>query len=184
MNEEISRVVARLEDAALSLLALYESDTHQDLANPEIGSDMRFAGSPIQSTGKAKEFVKCPPLAGQKSGNKAPDLDIVEAMISIRFLRDRFFERDLFFDPTWSMLIDLYRAELKGKQLSVTSVCIGSRVADTTALRYIKLLEERGYVYRVPDPNDKRRVFLRLTGEAIERMRSYFGSVGSQCRAA
>jgi predicted transcriptional regulator len=183
MNEEISRVVARLEDAALSLRALCESGAEHVFEGadfePDKGSVRPCGPWPEKNNGILRS--RSPVLSME--GAVAPELEIVETMISVRFLRDRFFDNDLFFDPSWSMLIDMYRAELKEQQLSVTSVCIGSGVAGTTALRYIKLLEERGYIRRVADPHDKRRAFLRLTERALDRLQRYFDTVGTKCRA-
>ena len=177
MEAQIRSLVERLDSVKNALLALGSGERRVY----EPGADGAAQGGLAENT---YGFLQSPASAGQKSSREAADLELVETMISVRFMRDRFFESDLFFDPSWSMLIDLYRAELTGKDLSVTSVCIGSGVADTTALRYIKLLEERDYIYRVADPMDRRRAFLRLTNAARDRLRSYFGSVGTHVHAA
>ncbi|HEY6964926.1 MAG TPA: hypothetical protein VI407_06890 [Erythrobacter sp.] len=102
---------------------------------------------------------------------------LIEALIAARRLRTKYFDQDLFFDPAWSILIDLYQAELQGKQLCVSAVCYGSGVAETTALRYIGVLEQRGLIARVADPKDKRRAFLKLTQPARDKLARYFGEV-------
>lgn len=55
------------------------------------------------------------------------------------------------------MLLDIYCASLRAKRLSVSAVLIGNGVPNTTALRYLMVLEERGHVVRIPDETDKRR---------------------------
>lgn len=122
------------------------------------------------------------PVAGANdsaAGMPLPETNpgLIVAVIAARKLRNKYFDRDLFFDPAWSILIDLYHAELSGQQLSVSAVCYGSGVAETTALRYIGVLEQRSLIERVPDPKDKRRAFLRLTPSAHEKLGKYFGEV-------
>lgn len=102
-----------------------------------------------------------------------PQLEVVNSLLASRKARLKFFDSDLFFDPTWAILLDLYQSEMLGKQLSVTSICLGSGVPSTTALRYLRILEERGYIARVSDELDKRRSFVTLTDRAREAMVSY-----------
>ena len=102
-----------------------------------------------------------------------PMLDAVNSLLASRKARLKFFDSDLFFDPTWAILLDLYQSEMLGKQVSVTSICLGSGVPSTTALRYLRILEERGYIARVSDEQDKRRSFVTLTDRAREAMVSY-----------
>ncbi len=90
-----------------------------------------------------------------------------------RSRRAKFFKSDLFADPAWDMLLDLYRARLANQPVSVTSVCLASGVAMTTALRWLKTLEGEGLVVRSQDPGDCRRVFVELTDKAAASMRSY-----------
>lgn len=108
---------------------------------------------------------------------EADNLALIEAFIAGRSLRGKFFDGDLLFDPAWSMILDLYRSYLKNERLSVTAVCIGSGVPETTALRYLRELEERGYVERIPDENDRRRIFSKLTKPTFEALTNYFASL-------
>lgn len=108
----------------------------------------------------------------------------LDSMLAARKARLKFFESDLFFDPTWAMLLDLYRSDLTGAELSVSSLCIGSGVPSTTALRYLQVLEERGYVERLADKSDKRRTFVRLTTKARSAMASYVEITHRNSKAA
>lgn len=92
-----------------------------------------------------------------------------------RRLRHRIFpDESLFGEPAWDILLDLFIAEMDSKPLSVTAACIGAAVPTSTALRWIAILEERGFLSRNNDPADARRVFLRLTGEGYAKMITYF----------
>lgn len=70
---------------------------------------------------------------------------------------------DLFVEPAWPMMLDLYVARVEVRSISVSSLCYAGRCPPTTALRHITMLTERGLIERVPDPADRRRVNLRLT---------------------
>ncbi|MFM5908231.1 MAG: MarR family transcriptional regulator [Novosphingobium sp.] len=92
-----------------------------------------------------------------------------------RRLRAQFFEgMDLFGEPGWDLLLDLFIAAIEGKSVPVTSACIGAAVPTTTALRWLSILETRGLVVRRADGNDARRVFVELTPRACEAMQAYF----------
>ena len=89
--------------------------------------------------------------------------------------RERMFERsDLFADPAWDILIDLFIAYEEGQGISVSSACIASAVPTTTALRWLKILEEEGHILRNNDPSDARRVNLYLSETTASKVRGFF----------
>ena len=93
------------------------------------------------------------------------------AIYRSRRQRARIFQSDdLFGEPAWDMMLDLFIAEAEGKPLSITASCIGSAVPSSTALRWLVMLEKRGLVERSADPRDARRVFLHLTARGRENM--------------
>jgi len=71
------------------------------------------------------------------------------------------------------MLLDLYAAELEGTRVSVSSLCIASAVAPTTALRWIARLTESGLLVRQPDPDDRRRAFMALSPQTSDALGAY-----------
>ncbi|MBX9886020.1 MAG: winged helix DNA-binding protein [Novosphingobium sp.] len=91
-----------------------------------------------------------------------------------RSRRNHLFDADLFGEPAWDLLLDLFVATHEGRPVSVTSACIAANVPTTTALRWISALEAKGLIERANDPRDARRALLRLTGTAYDRMLSYF----------
>lgn len=96
----------------------------------------------------------------------------IRAMLRMRRLRDRFFDSRLFADPAWDMLLDLTAARLERVQVAVSSLCIAACVPSTTALRWIKMMTEKGLFERVSDPVDGRRVYIRLSdGTALAMTR-------------
>ena len=109
-----------------------------------------------------------------------PDPRLVRTIIRRRQLRSQFFEDELFADPAWDMLLDLTAARAEHRRVSVTSLCIASGVPTTTALRWIKVLEQAELVTRVEDDTDRRRVFITLTERGAETMARYFEEVNRQ----
>jgi hypothetical protein len=80
-------------------------------------------------------------------------------------------------EPAWDILLDLYIAQAEGYDVSVSSACIGSAAPATTGLRWLGVLQDEGLVQRINDPEDQRRVLVRLSPAAIEAMERYFSEV-------
>lgn len=97
----------------------------------------------------------------------------IRAIIRARRLRDQFFRSDLFADPAWDMLLDLMAARIERSRVAVSSLCIAAAVPATTALRWIKLLTDRGLLVRSADPQDGRRVYIELSDEAARATAAY-----------
>ncbi|MFL0356694.1 MarR family transcriptional regulator [Erythrobacter sp. GH1-10] len=98
-----------------------------------------------------------------------------------RLRRERavlFGNSELFGEPAWDILLDLYIAYAERKQVSVSSACIGSAAPPTTGLRWLGVLAGEGLVVREHDPQDQRRVLVRLSETGIAAMERFFKSVG------
>jgi hypothetical protein len=84
---------------------------------------------------------------------------------------------DLFGEPAWDILLDLYIAAGEGKPVSVSSACIGSAAPATTGLRWLGVLADEGLVVREADAEDHRRVLVRLTPSGQAAMDRFFDAV-------
>jgi hypothetical protein len=100
----------------------------------------------------------------------------VRAMLRLRRMRDRFFPGDLFADPAWDMLLDLFAARMEGDNVAVSSLCIAAAVPPTTALRWIKTMTDADLFERHADPMDGRRIFIRLSDRATDGMQRFFAA--------
>ncbi|WP_326525281.1 MarR family winged helix-turn-helix transcriptional regulator [Sphingomonas sp.] len=107
----------------------------------------------------------------------ATDPAEVRDVIRARRMRAGFFADDLFADPGWDMLLDLFAADLEHRRVSVSSLCIAAAVPGTTALRWIGSMVEAGLFERYADPHDRRRAFITLSAEAQGGMQRYFHAV-------
>ena len=74
-------------------------------------------------------------------------------------------------EPAWDILLDLTAAYESGKKLTITAVAVGSGAPLTTALRYIGVMEKQGLIERIPDDEDGRRTWIKLTKLGIQKMR-------------
>ena len=101
-----------------------------------------------------------------------------------RRLRGQFFDNEaLCGEPAWDLLLDLFIAAREGKQVPVTSACIGAAVPTTTALRWLAVLEGRGLIIREADGRDARRIFVRLSPDADQQVAEYFIRITRASRA-
>jgi hypothetical protein len=106
-------------------------------------------------------------------GKVRVDAGLVRTMIRARRLRDQFFHSEIFADPAWDMLLDLFAARLEKRRVAVSSLCIAAAVPPTTALRWIKSLSDQGLFVRIADAEDGRRVFIELSDGAAAAMEAY-----------
>jgi hypothetical protein len=77
---------------------------------------------------------------------------------------------DLFGDPGFDMLIDLFIAREEQTQLSITSIVTAGLTPATTGLRWLAKLEKHALVDRSPDPFDARRSYIGLSESGYSMM--------------
>lgn len=81
---------------------------------------------------------------------------------------------DLFGEPAWDMLVDLFIHEAEAKPVSTSSLCISSGLPMSSALRLLQRLTDAGLVTREADRTDGRRNFIRLDADLGHRLMAYF----------
>lgn len=96
-----------------------------------------------------------------------------KVLLEVRRKRDSLFGAELFEDPAWNMLLDLHESTVRGLQVSVTDLCAAAGTSPTTALRRLSVLEQLGLVERVPDTQDRRRVFVCQTQRGADKMNAF-----------
>lgn len=129
-----------------------------------------------------------PEAAGGLSPGRASELTDKAAMLDRtaqdyvnRRQRRRYFPVELFAEPAWDLLLDLFQARLEEKMITVTSACIAADVPPTTALRWLGVLEQHGLVERSRNLSDQRSIWVRLTDSGMAAMVQY--TEGCQARA-
>ena len=122
--------------------------------------------------------------AGETHGYTAPNTPAEYAQLARQLYNDRrrrqlaFTNPDIFGEPAWDILLDLYIAQAEGRSISVSSACIGSAAPPTTGLRWLGVLQDEGLVLREHDPQDQRRILVRLSPNGLSRMQDYFRRIG------
>jgi hypothetical protein len=119
--------------------------------------------------------------AQAKRPQKSRSMDEVElAQLARRAYQDRrrraqiFDDKTMFGEPAWDIMLDLFIAACQDKRVAITSACIGADVPNTTALRWLSILEVKGLISRESDELDGRRTFVRLSKLGFDRMKEYF----------
>ncbi|PKQ00179.1 MAG: MarR family transcriptional regulator [Alphaproteobacteria bacterium HGW-Alphaproteobacteria-13] len=170
LQEEVARISRLLGDLAAQRgglagtpgLAARRDDRDGDGRSAEVRSPVRGYAAPPRT------FL---PVEGAVERQHAK---AVRRMLRQRRMREQYFPADLFADPAWDMLLDLYAARLEHHPVSVSSLCIAAAVPATTALRWIKTMTDAGLFVRESDPQDGRRIFIALADGASEAMARYF----------
>ncbi len=92
-------------------------------------------------------------------------------------LRSACFEDLKLRNPSWDMLIALMSAKRSGRQLSMSDLCLACDAPESTALRLIHQLRDKGYAEMVPDRSDRRRTRVSLTQLGETQFALYFSRV-------
>ena len=100
----------------------------------------------------------------------------IRRLIRARSLRGSFFSDGLFSDPAWDMLLEAFAVELEQHRVSVSGLCHASGAPHSTALRWLVVLEEAGWLVRDRDPLDRRRQWVRLSSKGLDAMHRYMGA--------
>lgn len=77
---------------------------------------------------------------------------------------------DLLGLPAWNMLLELFKQMAGGAKVSTKSLQIIAGCPETTALRIIGRLEQRGLVARSHSEGDRRVTFVALTREGMTKV--------------
>jgi hypothetical protein len=100
-------------------------------------------------------------------------LERARGLLRARKRRAAFLPEFICGEPIWDMLLDLYIASLERKPIRVSSLCFGSGVPVTTAMRNLAVMERQGLVVRSRDPLDGRATRLVIAPKAGSAMRDY-----------
>lgn len=85
-------------------------------------------------------------------------------------LRERHINSDLFGEPAWNILLELFQQFAGGSRVSTKSLQLISGCPETTALRVIDRLESSGLVERGECETDKRVTLIGLTQKGVEKV--------------
>jgi DNA-binding transcriptional ArsR family regulator len=109
-------------------------------------------------------------------------LEIARRLRTSRQHRAQVFGPDISRDLPWDILLVLYTNDQA--RLTVTSVQAEVGAPQTTVLRWLRTLEDKGYMTRHRHPTDRRIFYLELSTEGRQTLDHYFAAIHSVERAA
>lgn len=132
-----------------------------------------------RSSDPARDSRVCADVAAETPDEVARALRIVKRLYAVRRQRDRAFGRtaDVFRDPAWDMMLELFAAGIERRKISVSSAAHVACIPQTTAIRLVDQLVARKLLRRVPDPDDGRRTLLELTPMARDMMWGFLATL-------
>ena len=81
---------------------------------------------------------------------------------------------DLFGEPAWDKLLDLFVHECEKRPLAMSSLCISAGIPTSSGMKLIQRMCDAEILERIPDPGDGRRSLMRIAPEIAHRLRAYF----------
>lgn len=140
-----------------------------------IESAIKIAGDYALEIGQA--YADMPgermPTGSRRTSSPFMLRHVAELEIAIKKMRSSYFPETVLDDGGWNIMMDLFVQQQRGREVSISSACMASRVPPTTALRWIDILEAERIIVRENDPGDRRRRFVRLTDKAYTAMSEY-----------
>lgn len=106
------------------------------------------------------------------SGSASSQVRLMQASEWVRRqdAKDLYFPPVIFSGAAWPLFLGLYTARLEGRDMSVAAACACSKVVTSTALRWVDVLIDAGFVRRLDRNVDMRGASLGLTAKGINAM--------------
>ncbi len=185
-DSHVIQLVGESEDSQAAVLALAGATRPGRVAEPRGANGIAVLAQLSEEAARIADALaslsegELVSAAAQQSGEREEaevSAGQVRAIIRARRMRDQYFRGEIFADPAFDMLLDLYAARLEGHRVAVSSLCIAAAVPATTALRWIKQLTDRGLFVRQADPQDGRRIYIELSEAAAKAIGNYLAAV-------
>lgn len=105
--------------------------------------------------------------------------DHILSILAGRRGREAAIGRELFSDPAWDILLELFAAHLGKRGMLVQELARSIDIPESTVVRWIRVLGERGLVTSVSERGERERASIELSVQGLAVMRrlvSYWGS--------
>lgn len=90
-----------------------------------------------------------------------------------RRLREEVIGSELFSDPAWDILLDLYTALARGGRVKSSSVSVIAGVPPSTGRRWVSKLLDLGLIERIKERPDQRFTYLGLSAKGRDIMEAF-----------
>lgn len=95
--------------------------------------------------------------------------DHILSLLLARRARDDLLGRDLFSDPAWDMLLELYAAKLAGRTMTLKQLALAVETPPSTAARWLSALDEHGLTTLAGRP-DEDGGLVSLSAEGLSKL--------------
>jgi DNA-binding MarR family transcriptional regulator len=103
--------------------------------------------------------------------------DHIRSVLASRRGREAAFGRELFCDPAWDMLLELYAAHLAGRAMTLADLVLSIDLPQSTIGRWANAIAARGLLAFRGGEDSEARVELTAKGEeSMERLMNHWGS--------
>ena len=103
----------------------------------------------------------------------------VRKYMSNQRLRVEYFNRSIFGEPAWEILLVLYMSEHAGRRQTIRRLADRVNTPLTTASRWIRYLEREHLVAKEPHPTDRRMSYVTLLDKGQALIENYFSSINT-----
>ena len=107
------------------------------------------------------------------------DQALVRRTQTARRLRSTFLSAELFTDPAWDMLLELFARELGEESISASEICAVAGVGASSARRWLEALEEKGLIERASQARNDNDDWIKLSAKGSAQMQRYFAAVAT-----
>ena len=104
-------------------------------------------------------------------------VSVARAILEDRRQRAQIFNRGMFGEPAWELLLTLYIADKEGPRLTIGRLIQHAGVAQATAIRWLEYLLDQGLISRVEHPTDARTAIITLTDKARDALGVYLAGL-------
>jgi DNA-binding MarR family transcriptional regulator len=105
--------------------------------------------------------------------------DHIQSILIARRGREAVLGPNLFSDPAWDALLELYAAKLGQRKIPLTDLATAIDIPESTAARWISVLVERGLVASESGTSETARLCISLTAEGEAKMKRLIAHWGA-----
>jgi len=109
--------------------------------------------------------------------------DHILSILCVRRGREAAMGRELFSDPAWDILLELYAALLGGRKMTLGDVARSIDVPRSTIARWVSVLSDRQLILASVDVEDAAQLWLQLSPKGNAAMKNLVDQWGSAFRA-
>lgn len=128
-----------------------------------------------ETSPEAKE--QRPATVGTEEQGREVLLSKARRILRNRQLRSEYFNRAMFSEAAWDILLLLYVTDSAGALQTQATLSKGLATPPTTIQRWVDYLEKERLVRRHPHPTDRRTAFVGLTDKGRNALENYLAAV-------